>query len=366
MANLKVNKNVLPVDDPDIEQFIGKDHSELEPLNIGDETSERVDRISRPEMDAEDIESALDAFSNNEDDIEHTKAELARIKSAELHRKASENLKAEGIKKAKNSKFPTRSDTFLNDPVSDRGVYIILNQHRSDIYKDGVDPLPRLLLGIPAWNKSCTKNAFEHLINVQKKLKDARADNPKGYPEWIIISVDSSLVMDRDLVNRLNTLKPETHIAGAYGFRSCPRSGAWFDPAPDTPDTEFRGCYIQGSMDNLNWHFNVGSGFKDRDRCPVTIIHGPYIAVRGATFMDLNFNTFASKMKGGFYHFMADISMQLHGRFLKAEKRNYFAAQISSPCMQYDNIRNHMDKADFIHDQSLFVSKWQKFLPAKL
>jgi len=98
----------------------------------------------------------------------------------------------------------------------------------------------------------------------------------------------------------------------------------------------------------------------------VTLIHGPFIAVRGSTFMQLDFKRLAIKMKGGFYHYMADISLQLYDMSMKSSKSNYFCAQINSPSMQFDNIRLSMNKEDFAHDQALFVSRWQNTLPTKL
>lgn len=347
-------QNLLNEEEADLSQFLGGDTQRNEVIHLVEGEDDQF------------IEDAMDEFIESEEDKEDILKRNATMQRLEKRSLIESVRRAAGVKKPKNSRFPTRSNDFLNDPISDRGIYLILNQHRTDIYKEGVDQCPRVMLGIPAYNNPCTKNAFEHLQNFQDKLKVIRKDNPAGQPKWIIISTDSAMISDRNILSRLDTLRPTTHIAGPYGFQSCPRSGTWFDPAPGTPESEFRGCYMQGNMDNLNWHFNVGAGFKDHDRYKVALIHGPFIAIRGTTFMQLDFKRLSLKMKGGFYHFMADISMQIYEKSVQCGKKDFFAAQISSPCMQFDNIRNHMNNADFAFDQALFVSRWQKVLPASL
>jgi hypothetical protein len=233
-----------------------------------------------------------------------------------------------GIRTPKQSKFPTQSDDFLSKPVSDRAIHVILNQHMSKIYLDGVDIAPRILMGIPAFNKQCKKNAFEHLVRVQEKIREYRGNDPKSAPKWIIISNDSSMLHDRNLISRLEELKDTTHVAAPYGFSQIRASGRWFNL---DPSDVYRGCYAQGNMNNIEWGYINGIGYEDVTRRRVLIAHGPFIAVRGETFMSIDFKNMSEHMESGYYHYMADISLECH-------KRGYLIAQIKSMSSQYDDI----------------------------
>ena len=193
---------------------------------------------------------------------------------------------------------------------------------------------------------------------MQEKIKHARGDNPSNAPKWIIISNDSSMINDRNLVTRLEELNPSTHAAGSYGFQEIRASGRWYD-VEGFPAHNFRGCYIQGAMEEINWDFIVGHEFKTKPKNRVLIIHGPFIAVRGETFMQLDFAEMSEHCIGGFYHYMADISMQCASRGL-------VVAQIKSSCMQFDNVTSHRTDEEMMNDQSYFTSKWQSMLPRSI
>lgn len=304
------------------------------------------------------IGDIFDEAIKHVDSQKQTKVINMKIKASTKRKMMNNVKKGLGIRTTKQSKFNTRSHQFLSEAVSDRAIHVILNQHRSDIYKDGVDICPRILMGIPGFGNSSKKNAFNHLITVQEKIKTSRGDNPSNSPKWIIISNDSSMLNDRNLITRLDELNPSTHVAGAYGFQEIRASGRWYD-VEGFPLHNFRGCYMQGVMDDINWDFIVGHEFKTKPKNRVLIIHGPFIAIRGETFMQLDFTDMANNCISGFYHYMADISMQCSARGL-------IVAQIKSSCMQFDNITAHRTDEDMINDQSYFTSKWQSNLPRSI
>ena len=314
--------------------------------------------INKPEIIDDDffegdgsIEDALDNAINQINDVKNVKKSDLVMRASKNRQEKNEIKKEIGIRRAKQSKFP-RSHSFLSEPISERAVHFVLNNHRSEAYKDGADLCPRILMGIPAYNKPSKKNAFEHLIDAQEKLRESRDGK---YPNWIIISTDSSMITDRNLITRLEELKPTTHLASAYGFESVRMNGRWFDIS-DTDQNHLRGCYMQGAMASTDWDFVVGSGFKDSPRWRILIAHGPFIAVRGETFMDIDFKYMADRCQKGFYHFMADISME-------CLKRKLNVAQVKANCMQFDNMTNYRGQAEFENDQSAFTSKWQELLP---
>lgn len=100
----------------------------------------------------DDSDETIDlAFDNAMDEIDEQKdlKDKALKEKASKKRQVVELTKKElGIRTPKQSKFPTQSDDFLSKPVSDRAIHVILNQHMSKIYLDGVDFAPRILMGI--------------------------------------------------------------------------------------------------------------------------------------------------------------------------------------------------------------------------
>jgi len=264
-----------------------------------------------------------------------------------------------GIRKSKQSKYPTRAHSFLGKPISDRAIHVVLNHERSEVYKDGADFCPRILMGIPAFDKVCKKNAFEHLITVQEKIKTARGEDPNKAPKWIIINNDTSMIMDRNLLSRLDELKPTTAVAGAYGFQNVRASGKWYQIESAQEQQTLRGCYVQANMENTSWDFIVGHNFKQDDRMRILIVHSPFIAVRGNFFMGIDFSEMAENVESGFFHYMADISMECH-------KKRLYVAQIKTVSAQFENINGYKEDEKFLHDQSYFTSKWQGNLPASI
>lgn len=296
--------------------------------------------------------------ANKEAIKEEAKRQKALKTKASKGRKEKNKIKKEmGIRRGKQSKFPTRSHDFLGEKQSDRAIHIVLNNQMTEVYKDGADICPRILMGIPAFGKKCTKSAFEHLITVQEKIKLVRGDDPKKAPEWIIINNDTSMIMDRNLLSRLEELKSNTQVVGAYGFEQIRASGKWYQLDNPKEQLTLRGCYIQSNMDNNNWDFIVGNQFKNSDKYRVLIVHGPFIAVRGELFMQIDFTDMVDNYKGGFFHYMAEISMECY-------KRKLMIGQIKTVSAQFENINKMKEDPDFQHDQSYFASKWQPYLPA--
>jgi hypothetical protein len=338
-----------------------KDEDDFAPENMDadffDEGADEgaQDFLEGVNLDELDISQALDT-ATSEVEQQKTARKAAVKKKASKKRKKTNSVKKQlGIRPPKQSKFSTRAHDFFGDSQTDRALHVVLNHRETKIYLDGADICPRVLMGIPAFGRSCKKNAFEHLIAVQEKLKGARGENPRNAPEWIIISNDTSIILDRNLLPSLAELKPTTHVAGAYGFEDIRPSGKWYQvDAADQPFT--RGCYIQGDLNNTNWDFIVGSKFKESPRYRISIVHRPFIAVRGEHFMQYDFTDASENMSKGFFHYMAQIS-------LECIKRGGMVAQIKTICGQYENIHDNKSDPDFINDQSYFASTWQSLLP---
>ncbi len=307
--------------------------------------------------DSEDtIDKAFDTAIKGIENVKNQKNKALKDKVSKKRQEVEATKKELGIRTPKQSKFPTQSDDFLSKPISDRAIHVILNQHMSKIYLDGVDIAPRILMGIPAFNKQCKKNAFEHLVRVQEKIREYRGNDPKSAPKWIIISNDSSMLHDRNLISRLEELKDTTHVAAPYGFSQIRASGRWFNL---DPSDVYRGCYAQGNMNNIEWGYINGIGYEDVTRRRVLIAHGPFIAVRGETFMSIDFKNMSEHMESGYYHYMADISLECH-------KRGYLIAQIKSMSSQYDDIMKVFSSSDVQVDHAYFTSKWQSILPISI
>lgn len=307
--------------------------------------------------DSEDtIDKAFDTAIKGIENVKNLKNKALKDKVSKKRQEVEATKKELGIRTPKQSKFPTQSDDFLSKPISDRAIHVILNQHMSKIYLDGVDIAPRILMGIPAFNKQCKKNAFEHLVRVQEKIREYRGNDPKSAPKWIIISNDSSMLHDRNLISRLEELKDTTHVAAPYGFSQIRASGRWFNL---DPSDVYRGCYAQGNMNNIEWGYINGIGYEDVTRRRVLIAHGPFIAVRGETFMSIDFKNMSEHMESGYYHYMADISLECH-------KRGYLIAQIKSMSSQYDDIMKVFSSSDVQVDHAYFTSKWQSILPISI
>ena len=304
-----------------------------------------------------DIDGALDNAINQADSNKQQKVQALADKASKKRMEVREIKKEIGIKTpVKISQFPTRSHSFLGEKVSDRGVHFILNQLETEIYKDGADVAPRILMGIPAYGKSCKKSAFEHLMNAQEKLRDARGTDPKNAPKWIIITNDSSMITDRNLLSRLDELLPNTQVASPFGYNQIRASGKWY--SLEKGDVT-RGYYQQCNLENVNWRIILGQDFPEQTKRRTLIASGPFIAVRGELFLQLDFKYMKDHSESGYYHYMADIS-------LECEKRGFVVAQINSSAVQFDELKKHVEEREFQVDQSCFTSKWQSMLPRTL
>lgn len=340
------------------EKLLEKVKATLGKLVSGDLTPDDGDDISNYDGDglikkeSIGLGDAIEIALNTKKSIKQKKLDEMRERAVQKRKEKKQIIKKAGVKMStKNSKFNTRSDYFLSEPM--RALNIILNQHETEIYKDGSDPCPRLLMGHPAYGKSCKRNPFEHFTNLQKKLIEYRGEN--DIPPWLIFNVDTSIVSDRNLVTRLEELQPSTGMACAYGFEKVRASGKWYEvTAADQENV--RGCYIQASTSDINWDFIVGHKFKQSPRYRVIIAHGPFVAIRGSIFMDIDFKDAAKAYVHGFYHYMAELSME-------CDSRKYAIATIKSLATQYDSLASAKDSETFDKDQAIFTSRWQKALP---
>lgn len=332
------------VSNEEFENFENNESEQIEPL-----FDEMDESITDALKDAEKI-------SNN---AKSKKVEALALKTAKARKDEIKIKKELGVPKQRQSKFPTRSHTYLSDPIADRAVHFVLNHKNSKIYLDGVDICAKTLMGIPAFAKTCNKNAFEHLIRVQEKLIENRGKN--NPPNWIILSNDTALISDRNLITRLDELGSNTHAAAAYGYERIKQNGKWYEITNPLEQEYIKGCYAQCDDKSTNWDFVVGKYFKNSNKYRILIAAGPFIAVRGLAFMSMDFKKMSENMKGGFYHYMAHISME-------CLKRGVSVAQIKSLSQQFDDINRKevQTDRDFIDDHNYFVSTWRLQLPSKI
>ena len=335
----RAEKGESPIDDPDLKNSDGDGKIPEASLDLGSA-----------------IEYALNDTASKKAAKEKDIKDKMKQKAADKRKETDAIKKQHGISDGKESKFPTRSDYFLKEPM--RALNVVLNHKETEIYKDGADPCPRLLMGHSAYGKVCKRNAFEHFVNLQKKIRDYRGEAPENAPAWLIISNDTAMISDRNIITRLEEQRPTTGVVAAYGFEKIRSSGRWYDvTAPDQEN--IRGCYIQGSLENIEWDFVVGHEFKQRPRYRIVIAHGPFIAIRGPLFMSLDFTEQAEKYESGFYHYMAELSMECF-------KRDIPIASVKTTALQFDTLTNAKGTEAFEKDQLLFTSRWQKNLPAAI
>lgn len=320
-------------DNPQGEEYSNPKEQSNEELDIGESIKQASNKILQDEKIRKDVVDKRWAKKRQENNVARKKA---------------------GLRPGKQSKYPTRSDDFLQPKM--RSLHILLYQKEVEIYKDGADFSPRTVIGIPAYGHSCKKNAFERLVDVQEKIREKIGVNNANAPRWIIISNDSSMIMDRNILQRLEELKPHTHCAGAYGFEGVGLSQKWFQV---NSQSEVKGMYVQGSLESADWDFIVGDKFKDLPKWRISMVHGPMIAVRGETFMDMDFKQFSEKMRGGFHHYMAEIS-------LECVRRGKMVATIKTITKQFDRVQNYFSDEGYIHDHALFSEKWKSFLPVSI
>lgn len=332
------------------------DPSDIEPIVSGNYEGDGDIAIDDIDIGAA-IEFSLDEANNKKAEKESSMKNSMKQKAAEKRKEKNEVKKDAGVStQAKQSKYQTRSDYFLSEPL--RALNVILNHKETEIYKDGADPCQRLLMGHRAYGNVCKRNAFEHFVNLQKKLAEYRGADPTNAPPWIIFSNDTSLIGDRNIITRLEELKPNTGVAGSYGFERVRQSGRWFDLTAEDQD-HIRGSYVQGSLESIDWDYVVGHRFKQSPKYRVLIAHGPFVAIRGSLFMQIDFTEASEKYQSGFWHYMAELSMECY-------KRQLMVATIKTNSIQYDNMSTYIGTQPFETDQLLFASRWQKYLPAAI
>ncbi len=311
-------------------------------------------------LPAINVEDILSKASGNKLLSNEEREKVIAERAAKKRKEVNIVKKESGIKNIKQSKFPTRSNTYLKPGL--RAIHLVMHDgiHYYDNedypYKHGADFTYRAIEGARHWGKECKKNAFEHLVSLQNNIRENIGKNSLDYPRWILISLSTSVLMDKDILDRLDELKEHTHCAGAYGFLTINDKGRFFE---QNVQENTRGCYVQGDLTSTKWDYIVGHKFRDADKYRTICVHGPFIAIRGNTFMNIDFSHMARKTKFGFFHFMADISME-------CATRGYMVASIKTLCQQYDKINNYFNTPEFKIDQEVFFSKWKSKFPISI
>ena len=370
MTNKKVKVKVLDDSDIDVTQMRKDILSKIEGIiTIPEDDKAKYDE---PEDDSESVtiddtedsisldelnESLSSEYDDDEDDIDDDNeitgqpVKMQATKEYKIKRKDRNKAKKEmGIRRGKQSKYSTRSYSFLQDHHT--AIHLVMCSD-SEIYRDGADICPRILLGKAAFNKPSKKNAFVRLKEAQETFIEHMSGKN---PQWIIISYDTAMIVDRNIVTRLQSLRETTHVVAPYGTNTVRSSGKWWRAEAAQ---ELRGTYIQASMDDLSWSYRVGSDLTRSDRYQVIIGHGPFIAVRYETFMEMDFTYMADNVKDGFQHFMPHISMEAYAR-------GKMTAVVNTPCIQYDSLDRHLDDDNFSLDHMVFLNQWKQHLPAGL
>ena len=260
------------------------------------------------------------------------------------------------LKQPKRGAVLTANSNYIFNAI--RGLRVILHDSNSTIYQDGIDSYPRKLMGISAYGKECTRNAFEHLMNLQELLLEGRGKKAEDAIPWLVISNTTSYLADRNILTKLEALKPSTGIACAYGSEFIRSSGRWYDVLPaDQP--RIRGHYYQCNTENTDEDVVIGHEYKKSQRYRILIADGPFIAIRGALFNQINFKEAAKNYEGGFYHYMADLSMEAYAR-------GFATAAIHTIAVQFKDPHALIGTEGFEKDQKVFTARWQKQLPASI
>jgi hypothetical protein len=331
---------------------------------IDDGDPEQLDKIldtlyENKEVDEVDDDIVFDAISSalrSDDEISAEKEKERKLKQKKAKAKyiADKKIRRDvqrdyGMRYAKESKHPVVWNVINEGNY--KMFHLVMQFHYTEIYKDGADICPRIVLGQKHYNKKSNKNAFIRLQEAQTRMRDLVKGEDR--PEWIVISNDTSMITDRNLLARLNTMKSTTGAVGPYGFTSIRQSGKFFSVESAE---HVRGAFAQCSMDGLDWSYLVGKDFSKASKFRAMVLYGPFIAVRYDLFMDIDFTYMAENAKKGNFHYMADISMEVN-------KRKQLVGVISTQCQQYDRISNYFDDKSFIDDQMVFITKWQEHLP---
>lgn len=345
-----------------IEDFFKK-HGE-----VVDEKVETPVSDAKEEVDNELTSEELDAFkaiqesmkSDEEDRMERARA--ANRRAYAKRKKNMENNKPESaVKKETETKTKRKPKTrktasqkapkrprYIEDDIF--AVTLVMKVHLSQRYKEGCNSSPCQILGHNAFNKECKKNAFERLQIEQDKFRDWGIT-----PEWFIISRDDVTILDPHFISTLKTLKESTHAVGPMGVSSMRRSGKFF--SPDNAN-DIKGAIVQGSLTGPQWQFVKAPGYDRGSAHQVAVITSGVVAVRGETFMDIDFTEMAESTIGGFEHFIADICMEVN-------KRNKVVGVFKTLIRQEDSISVHADTEEFKLDHLAFVRKWQHYLPIR-
>ena len=305
-----------------------------------------------PESDDLDIGEAIEIELDNKKKIKDANKEKARANEAKKKAERKELM----IRQPKRGSVLNANGNWLFNAI--RGLRVILRDSNSVVYQDELETYPHRLMGHPAYGKECLRNAFEHLHNLQTSLLEGRGKNPEDAIPWLIISNTTSYIADHNIATKLEALKPSTGIACAYGVEFIRPSGRWYDVLPaDQP--RIRGHYYQCNTENTDEDVVIGHEYKKSQRYRVLIADGPFIAIRGALFNQINFKEAAKSYEGGFYHYMADLSMEAYAR-------GFATAAIHTIGVQFVDPHTLIGTEAFEKDQKVFTARWQKQFPASI
>lgn len=309
-----------------------------------------------PEVTMEDLSdddiNAFNAITESIKSDEEIKREKARAANRKAYAKRknknmSKDTDATAKKDQPKKNVPKMPKYLTKDMVA---VQLVMKQHLNNRYKDGCDVAPVQVMGNNAYGKECKKNAFERLMIEQEKFAEWGV-----VPEWFIITRDDVSICDPHLLDRLKGLQEYTHAVGPMGVVAIRRSGKFF--RPDNPH-DVKGALIQGDLDSDSWNFMKAPDYDSAAGFQVAALTSGMVAIRGKTFMDIDFRYMAETCEQGFQHFIADICMEVN-------KRNCVVGVIKTLIRQEDVLSSHVETDDFRKDHEAFVKKWQQYLPIR-
>jgi hypothetical protein len=288
-----------------------------------------------------------DGLSRKDDDKKATQREKERVKKARYRAKKRKEVTA--VKKAevkKEKKRPRLQKSIVADQFA---VHLVYRYSLVNTYKAGSKAANTIVMGNPAYGNVCKKNTFELL-----KVEQDRFRENNYAPEWVIISRDDTALFDNDLRERLAGLPTYVHAVGNIGVTDVRKSGRFFSPADIST---LRGSSLRSTNDDtLDWSFSKAPEFDNGTSWRVAMLTSMFVAVRGSTFMSIDFSDCANDYEDGVYHYIPEICMAVN-------KKGLHIGTVKTLCLQSDTISNHLSDESFLKDQQRFVLRWHDQLP---
>ena len=241
-------------------------------------------------------------------------------------------------------------------PAGKKAIQVVISRDNSKVYSDSVVFAPRAVFGQARFGHESMRNAFDMLNDFQCQVKEHNGQRLDEAPEWIVIQTSKDIILDRNIVARLKELNDTTGAACAFGYDRINMDGnMWFYPSPNTANYS-RGYYVQGNENNIEWNHVFGTDPKNSKKYRILIGAGPFIAIRGRIFYQINFEELTREFYSGFCHLLPTLSMEIW-------KLGSPIAQISTLSMQFDNNERHIDDDEFIMDHEVFMKRYGKYFP---